>query len=697
MEIRLLGPLEVWCAGEQVRLGSARLRAVLATLALENGRVVAIDRLVDVVWGDDPPATANSQLHTSVWQLRQCLGDVVETRPPGYLLRLEPGALDVENFERRLAAGRTAAAEGRVKEAAEMLRAALLLWRGRPLADVPALAATANRLEDQRLTALEARIDADLVLGAHADLVSELTTLTAQFPLRERLHGYLMTALYRSGRAADALAVYRQLRDHLANELGLEPMPELHELQQQILTHAPTPTPQTHSSSTPTPDREPTPLDGAPETRYVNAGGIHIAYQVLGEGGTDVLLVPGLLSHLDLWWEDPVTAEFHRRLAGFGRLIVFDKRGTGLSDRPEWNQTLEDRMDDLRFVMDAAGSSRAVLLGYSEGGPMSILYAATYPERVSGLVLAGASARWSAAEDYPCGRSSGHMFDSLERIGELEWGRGSTAEWYTPSVAHTAHARWRVARRERLSVTPNDYLQMLQMVREIDVRAVLGSLQLPVLVVQRLDDRVTPPCHGRYLAAHLPNARYVEHPGDHAIWIGDTEPFFTELEDFITGRTDATTPERVLATVLVVDVVGTDHADAADGTHLGGMLDPYPVVSAGRGRLIERSNVHLLATFDGPARAIRSAISLQSEAARSGIRLRAGLHVGEAELPDGRPTHPVQALTTELTALGKVGEVVVSRTVKDLVVGSGLQLAERGTHAFPPDDEEWSVYAAHLG
>lgn len=693
MEIRLLGPIDVWSEGEHFHPG-CRLRTVLATLALDVGHVVPAERLVDVAWGDDPPATASAQLHTAVWQLRRILGDVVETRAPGYALRVERTVIDVAVFDDHLAAGRAAAAAGHHEQAASSLREALSLWRGPALADVPALAAHAHRLDERRLAALEGRIDADLALGEHADLVAELTCLSADNPLRERLQGQLMTALYRSGRSADALEVYRRLRDRLDAEVGLEPMLELRELQRKVLAQDPALLePATEARP---PERGPLNVEpaGAPETRYIKVDGVHIAYQVVGQGDIDIVLVPGLLSHLDLWWEDPVTARFLRRLAALGRLIVFDKRGAGLSDRPARAQTLEDRVDDIRCVMDAADSRRAVLLGYSEGGPMSMLYAASHPERVSGVVLAGAAARWSVADDYPCGRSSEDMLDALERICEHEWGRGRTIEWYAPSVAHSEHARALVARRERMSVGPNDFLQMLRVVRETDVRAVLPSLTMPVLVLQRRDDRITPPCHGRYLADHLPNARYVEQPGDHVIWIGDTDPLLAEVETFVAEVAEVARQDRVLATVLVAHVIDPVHDGAQPvGDRFGGVLDTRTILVHAGGRHVEEDPATLLATFDRPARAIECAFGLEDEAGRRGLKLRAGVHVGEAGPTDGVPTPAARNIATRVAMLGGAGEILVSRTVKDLAVGSGTRFVERGSHLLDDDAERWAVYA----
>ncbi|HEX6025297.1 MAG TPA: alpha/beta fold hydrolase [Solirubrobacter sp.] len=330
-----------------------------------------------------------------------------------------------------------------------------------------------------------------------------------------------MIALYRTGRQAEALGAFRTLRTRLVDELGIEPSRELRDLELRILRQDPV-------------------LDNAtafarakPTTRYVASGGVHIAYQVLGSGTLDIVLVPGLVSHLDLWWEDPKASRFLRRLASFGRLVLFDKRDTGLSDRAPGDAGLEERVADLTAVLHACGSDRSVLFGLSEGGQLGLVFAADHPERVPGVILGGASARWSSAADYPCGRETDGMLDALEAVAHDGWGRGVSLDWYAPSRSQSTHAREAFARWERMSVSPSTLLRLLRMLRTLDVRPVLGAVQSPALVLQRLDDRITPRCHGRYLAEHLPRARYYEQPGDHVLWLGDTDALFTEIEDFL--------------------------------------------------------------------------------------------------------------------------------------------------------------------
>ena len=406
--------------------------------------------------------------------------------------------------------GRTALTGGDPAAAVRLLDECLALWRGPALADLGDLEfaeAVRTLLEGKRLGAVELRMDALLDSGRHGEMIAELETLTANYALRERFWSQRLPALYRCGRQADALSAYRELRTILAEQLGIEPGPELRELEARILRQ--------DARFDYRPARQTDGDDKArPETRYVESGGVHIAYQVLGRGERDIVCVPGALSHLDLLWEDPETAGFFHRLATLGRLIPFDKRDTGLSDRAPADSPLEERMDDVRAVMHAAGSGEAVLFGYLEGAPMSILFTATYPELVSSLILRAATARYRRAPDYPCGRGSDEMFDSLEKIAAHRWGQGATIDWFLPSRASSPPARQMFARFERMADSPSAFLRIVRMVREIDLRAVLPAIHVPTLVIQRLDDIMTPPCHGRYLASQIAGARYFEQPRD---------------------------------------------------------------------------------------------------------------------------------------------------------------------------------------
>ena len=536
MEFRVLGPLEVTADDQSLRLAGVRTRAVFAILLMHANQVVSSGRLLEELWPGQPTDKATDSLQVRLSELRRALRSVGEadrlvTRPPGYLLRVAPGELDALRFEQLATEGDAALAADDAATAAQCLDQALGLWRGPALADfdtVPSARTEAGRLEEQRLAALESRAEALLACGRHRDLIAELETLTAAHPVRERFWYQRMLALYRAGRQADALRVYRELREFLVAELAIEPGLELRELHARILRQDP-------ALEGPVPGRTGAGPGAVPQTRYARTSdGIHVAFQVIGEGERDMVLVPGLMSHIELIWEDHETADFYRRLARLGRLILFDKRDTGLSDRAPGTMSLEERMEDVRAVMEAAGSSRAVLFGYSEGAPMSILFAATYPERVTALILASASARWFPAPGYPCGPGAQEMYDALRDIAAHRWGQGESIEWYLPSLAHSARARQLLGRFERMAVNPSAFLRLTQMIRDIDVRAVLPAIHIPTLVIQRLGDRITPPCHGRYLASHIAGARYFEQPGDHSLRFaasGDSDALFAEIAD----------------------------------------------------------------------------------------------------------------------------------------------------------------------
>jgi DNA-binding SARP family transcriptional activator/pimeloyl-ACP methyl ester carboxylesterase/plasmid stabilization system protein ParE len=681
VQFHLLGPLEVTRSGRALAVGGARTRAVLAMLLLDANRVVATDRLVDELWPEHGQERGAANLQVRLSELRRALRSVGEadrlvTRPPGYMLRIATDELDVLTFEELVRAGREALSHGQAAQASQLLGRSLGLWRGAALADVGDgrfVSAERARLEEERLGALESRIEAQLACGRHEETIAELETLTGAHPLRERFWQERLLALYRCGRQADALRAYRDVRARLTEQLGIEPGPELRELHDRILRQDPEL------------ERPPTTPGGGgglprPETRYAQSGDVRIAYQIVGDGNRDIVFVPGAMSHLDLLWEDAETADFFRRLSAMGRLVLFDKRDTGLSDRAPADSPLEERMDDVRAVMQAAQSERAVLFGFSEGGPMSILFAATYPDRVTGLILGAATARYRPAPGYPCGEGSEAMFASLIEIAEQRWGQGASIDWFLPSRAGSDRARQLFARFERMSVTPGGFLRIVRMVRQIDVRPVLPAIHVPTLVIQRLDDRMTPPCHGRYLASQIPGARYFEQPGDHSLRFatsGDTDRLLDEIEDFLSTATTTTQPDRVLTTILSVDApIGAEST-----------------VLAHRGRLIRAGQGDLVATFDAPGQAIRCADAIRSVSARAGQTPRAGVHTGEVELRGEQIAGPSVVIAAAITELAQPGEILVSRTVTDLVIGSGISFADRGDHALTGVPDRWPLFA----
>ncbi len=559
---------------------------------------------------------------------------------------------------------------------------------------MPSVRTEAGRLEEMRLAALESRAEALLAAGRPGEVIAELETLTAAHPLRERLWALRMLALYRAGRQADALRAYAGLRTILADELGIDPGPALRDLHAGIVRQDP-------ALDRPA-SRGTAGVPAAPQTRYAQAaGGVRIAYQILGRSGRDIVFVPGLMSHLELLWESQETGEFFRRLATLGRLILFDKRDTGLSDRAPGAATLEERIDDVRAVMRAAGSERAVLFGYSEGAPMSILFAATYPERVSALILGSAAARWFPAPGYPCGREPEEMFRALHDIAENRWGEGDTIDWYLPSRAGSPRARQLIGRFERMAISPTAFQRMIAMIREIDVRDVLPAIHVPTLVIQRLGDKITIPFHGRYLAAHIAGARYFEQPGDHSLRFaagGESDALIGEIAGFLAGTGQPAEPDRVLATILLAHAAGSPAEDGTGAPGLPGSLTgreavTRTVVQAHRGRWIEGSNQAILATFDAPGQAIRCAATVRDAAAAAGIKLACGIHTGEIDLAGDKIAGASVDIATSVAALAEPAEILVSRTVKDLLTGSGIAFAARGSHQLTGAPGRWPLFA----
>jgi DNA-binding SARP family transcriptional activator/pimeloyl-ACP methyl ester carboxylesterase len=691
VEFRVLGPLELISGEQPLAVGGARTRAVLAMLLVNANRVVPAERMADELWPGHTADRGAANLQVRLSGLRRALRSVGEedrlvTRPPGYLLRVAGDELDLLRFEGLVAAGRAALAVGDSAEAGRLLAEALALWRGPALADLDDVefARTERaRLEEDRLGVLEARLDTQLSCGQHHEVLAELEMLTTEHPLRERFWAQRLLALYRSGRQADALRAYRDLRALLAEQLGIEPGPELRELENRILR-------QDRDLDYSDPRRAAGGDWVPPQTRYADSDGIHIAYQVLGDGPLDIVAVPGIVSHLDLWWQDPATTRFFRRLAGLGRLILFDKRDTGLSDSAPGDMSLEQRMADVQAVMGACGSARAVLFGYSEGGPMCLLFAATYPERVSALVLAEAAARWFPGPGYPCGDETTEMADAIERLATHGWGQGDSVDWYAPSVAGLARARYQLARWERMAVSPGALLRLLRMCRSIDVRDILPAIRVPTLVIQRADDRITPPFHGRYLAGHIAGARYFEQPGDHLLWLGDTDAMVAEIEGFLTEAAGPGEPDRLLTTVLCVDAPGSAAAAASAGACTAAMTRH---VQASRGQVISTTGARILATFDGPGRAIRCAAACRDAAADLGTEARAGIHTGEVEVLGQQVTGMCVGMAGHLAGLARPAEILVTRTVTDLVIGSGIAFADRGSHRIGGAPGTWRLFA----
>ncbi len=439
-----------------------------------------------------------------------------------------------------------------------------------------------------------------------------------------------------------------------------------------------------------------------PETRYAKApDGVSIAYQVVGNGPRDLVWVPGWISHIEAAWEEPTLARFFDRLASFSRLILFDKRGTGLSDRVAESElpTLETRMSDVLSVCDAVGTKQAALFGVSEGVPMCLLFAATYPARTTAIILFGGYARRFVGPDYPWGMSEQSHLDFMAEIA-ANWGGPVGIDVRAPSRSNDARFRANWARYLRLGASPAAVLALARMNAQIDVRSVLPSVRVPTLVIHRSGDRTIPIEAGRYVAERISGASFVELPGeDHLPWVGDAEAIVDEIEEFLTGVRHHGGQDRVLATVLFTDIVdSTRRASELGDTEWTDLLQAHHAIVRAElarfgGREIDTAGDGFLATFDGPARAVRCAIAVGNDVRSLGLEIRAGLHTGEIDLSHDNVSGLAVHIGARVAALAGPGEVLVSRTVRDLVVGSGIPFRERGTVHLKGVPDTWQLYA----
>jgi pimeloyl-ACP methyl ester carboxylesterase len=437
------------------------------------------------------------------------------------------------------------------------------------------------------------------------------------------------------------------------------------------------------------------------QVKYAKNGNVHIAYRVVGEGPLDLVIVPGWVSHLEAHWENPLVWRFAERLAAFSRLILFDKRGTGLSDPVSEDRlpTLEMRMEDLHAVLDAVGSTRAALFGISEGGAMSALFAATYPDRTSALVMSGCYAKWIKDEDYPWAPTR-EEHEAAFAAYEKNWGTPIGFKTIAPSVANDESCRNWWARNLRLGASPAAGIALYRMNIEIDIRSVLPSISVPTLILHREGDRLINVENARYLASHIPGAKYVELVGsDHLPWFGDSDAVLDQVEEFLTGVRPAMATERVLSTILFVDIVGsTERAQSLGDARWRDLLGSFHVQveqDLGRfgGRLIDTAGDGVFSSFDGPARAVRCAMAIRERVARLGIAIRAGVHTGECEIAGGKLAGIAVHTGARVASAAESGEILVSSTVKSLVAGSGLRFASRGRRLLKGLEEELELFA----
>jgi pimeloyl-ACP methyl ester carboxylesterase len=439
-----------------------------------------------------------------------------------------------------------------------------------------------------------------------------------------------------------------------------------------------------------------------PVTQYAKSGDIHVAYQVIGEGPIDLVIVPGWVSHIELVWEQPQAAAFLRRLGEFSRLILFDKRGTGMSDPVTAAPPVDERMDDIRAVMDAVGSENAALFGYSEGGPLALVFAATHPDRAKAVIAYGSFARMSRADDYPGGMPESVISAFLE--GAVEAGvTGIFYDVVVPSRRGDQEFRNWFAKITRQSASPKMMEVLLRANVDMDIRQLLPSIRVPTLVLHRKKDQLVSVNHGKYLAEHIPGAKYVElDGGDHWPWFGDTDAVVEEIEEFLTGMRHTAPADRILAAVMFTDIVGSTERLAELGDKAWKeLLNQHDLVTSRqierfRGRQLKHTGDGVLATFDGPARAVQCAQTIQDANLAIGIDVRAGVHVGECEIRGQDIGGMAVHIADRVSKAAGPGEILVSSTVKDLVAGSGLQFSDRGRQSLKGIPDEWQLFAVSV-
>jgi DNA-binding SARP family transcriptional activator/class 3 adenylate cyclase len=696
--VRVLGELALEVHGrERNGIGSHRARSLLAWLAVHPG-LHPRGRIAGVFWPDVLEESARSSLRTTLAILKRELGaasDVVTATRER--VGIEPGPeawIDLQAFEQLVS-------RGELEQAAALSRGDLLTDLDDDWVNEPREHHRHRLLGVLGKLAEEAERSGDLDAALHR--TREQVKLD---PLSEEAQRDLVRRLARAGDRAGALGAYRAYANRLQRELGIAPSADCRELIERVRSDQEGQHPSANGEGPAVSTNGTVAADAAyprpatpVETRYAKSGKLSIAYQVAGSG-PDLVFVPGSLSHVELGWETPPWAAMNRRLSGFARMINFDKRGMGLSDRTERLPTLEERMDDVRAVMDAADCEKASIVGISEGGPMALLFAATYPERVSALVLWGTFARMAWAPDYPDGvdvEATEQICDYAEGI----WGQGRvTRELSTLDAPDDEATRRLLARWERAAATPALANAANRFALYIDARETLPVISAPTLVVHRTGDPMVGVVHGRYLAEHIRGARLAEFPGDfHFSGAGADEDALDEIEEFLTGTRQELEIDRVLKTIMFTDIVGsTERVVRMGDRRWHELLDDHRStvrleLERFGGQEVRTIGDGFLAAFDGPARAIRCARAITDKDGADDLEVRVGLHSGECEVLEDDLAGVAVHIGARVGGLAGPREVLVTSTVRDLVTGSGIEFQERGRHALKGIPGQWELLA----
>jgi pimeloyl-ACP methyl ester carboxylesterase/DNA-binding SARP family transcriptional activator len=698
LTLRFLGELEIRRGATAMRLPQSRKTLALLAYLVVSGAPHRRERLCSLFWdvADDPRAA----LRWSLSKLRPLIddGDALRlvSQSGSICFEARGATVDFLRVRERLAGGTAPLSITALRDLVPEFRGDFL--DGIELPDFFGFQSwcLAQREEARRLHAKVRRALVERLASRPAEALEHAQQLSTLEPYDEEAHAAMVRLLVALGRVPEA---ERQsaLAARLLEELGVPVAGHLRE----ALSHP------TGVTAAVVPvsrgvARAPTAgavsAEGAPETRYARNGDVSIAYQVTGTGPIDLVLVPGWVSHVEYAWEVPSYARFLRRLASFARLILLDRRGTGLSDRVANLPSLEERMEDTRAVMDAAGSRRAALFGISEGGPICLTFAATYPERTAALVLGNTTARMLEAPDYPQGWPR-EVFEGFLRRLE-NWGNGHSVDMLAPSVADDPEFRRSWARFERFAVSPAGFQTLMRMTATIDARHTLSVVTAPTLIVHRVGDRILRVEAARYMAERIRGARLVELPGtDHFLWVGDADGVLDEVEEFLTGVRGTREADRQLMTLLFTDIANsTARAARLGDRNWVELIARHDAVvrrqlAAFHGAEINHLGDGFLATFDGPARAIRCATRIVGATRDIGLEVRAGVHTGECERHEGQLRGLALHIGARVAAAAEPGEVLVSQTVRDLIAGSAIMLESRGRHTLKGIPGEWGLYA----
>lgn len=688
LKLLLMGPPRLEFQGQTIDFRLRKALALIVYLAVtkeEHSR----DELAALLWPESDQSGARASLRRTLYHINKTIGEEILLTGKE-VINLNPQIdiwTDIDQFTAHLRDVSEEVESDEIKileEAVAYYRGDLL--SGFSLPDSPRFDEwqffETETLRRSLVTSLSQLVSAYESQGEFEKAINHARSWLSLDVLEESAHRRLMKLYASAGQHLAALRQYQECERILDKELNVSPQPKTVELYENIRLRRGI--------------EKPTIKKRKPEVKFVPSGDVHIAYVEIGDGPVDILWVCGFINHLEHFWELPEVEDFFEMMSSFSRVIVFDRRGVGLSDRVGYLPTLEDTLEDVLAVMRATDSKRPVLLGYLEGGPNSMLFAATYPKQVSGLILYGTCAKWAYSEDYPWAITL-EQFDRWEKYMADNWGEALNLDTYTPNHAHEARMQEWWAKMMRLASSPGGMRAVLSVMREIDVREILPAIHIPTLILQRKGDRATRVGSGRYLAGQIPGAKYIELEGDeHWFFFGDSQSILREIQTFIHELESPVFPERMLATIALIDSLNGPSSEKLEESKLIQDDTIYALIhreiTRFHGSEVSWNQSRYLATFDGPSRAIRCVKSIIESAGQQNLNLRASLHTGEVEYQAGEIVGTVVQIAEGILNNASGCDVLTSSTVKDLVVGSGIEFVESGQVKIEGIPGKWEIF-----